>query len=67
MDAGARAVIVSLWEVADHSTALFMEEFYRLLAQGVNKVEALSKAKEYLRQRGYENPFFWSAFILIGD
>jgi CHAT domain-containing protein len=67
IDAGARAVIVSLWEVADHSTALFMEEFYRLLAQGIDKVEALSKAKEYLRKRGYENPYFWAAFILIGD
>lgn len=65
--AGARAVIVSLWEVADHSTALFMEEFYRLLAQGIDKVEALSKAKEYLRKRAYENPYFWAAFILIGD
>jgi len=67
MNAGARAVIVSLWEVADESTALLMEEFYRLLAQGVNKVEALAKAKDYLRQKGYENPYFWAAFILIGD
>ena len=67
IDAGSQAVLVSLWEVDDHSTALFMEEFYRLLAQGINKVEALAKAKEYLRQKGYENPFFWAAFILIGD
>jgi len=67
IDAGSQAVLVSLWEVDDHSTALFMEEFYRLLAQGVNKVEALAKAKDYLRQKGYENPYFWAPFILIGD
>jgi CHAT domain-containing protein/tetratricopeptide (TPR) repeat protein len=67
IDAGSRAVLVSLWEVNDHSTALFMEEFYRLLAQDVNKVEALAKTKEYLRQEGYENPYFWAPFILIGD
>jgi len=67
IDAGSQAVLVSLWEVDDHSTALFMEEFYRLLAQGVNKMEALAKAKEYLRQKGYENPYFWAPFILIGD
>jgi CHAT domain-containing protein/tetratricopeptide (TPR) repeat protein len=67
MFAGARALIVSLWEVDDHSTALLMEEFYRLLAQGVNKVEALAKAKDHLRQKGYENPYFWAPFILIGD
>lgn len=67
MNAGARAALVSLWEVADESTALLMEEFYRLLAQGVDKVEALKKAKEYLRMKGYKNPYFWAPFILIGD
>lgn len=67
INAGARAMLVSLWEVADESTALFMEEFYRQLAQGIDKVEALKKAKEYLRMKGYENPYFWAPFILIGD
>jgi CHAT domain-containing protein len=67
MYAGARAVLVSLWEVADQSTALLMEEFYRLLAQGINKGEALKKAKEYLRMKGYESPYFWAPFVLIGD
>lgn len=67
INAGARSVLVSLWEVADESTALFMEEFYRQLAQGIDKVEALKKAKEYLRMKGYENPYFWAPFILIGD
>jgi CHAT domain-containing protein len=67
MDAGSRAVLVSLWEVEDQSTALLMEEFYRQLAKGVEKVEALKMAKEYLRKKGYENPYFWAAFILVGD
>lgn len=67
MFAGARSLIVSLWEVSDSSTALLMEEFYQLLAQGVSKVEALAKAKRYLRQKSYENPYFWAPFILIGD
>ena len=67
IDAGARAVIVSLWEVDDYSTALLMEEFYRLLEQNMNKVAALASAKEYLRQKGYEDPYFWAAFVLIGD
>lgn len=67
IDAGSRAVLVSLWEVDDHSTTLFMEEFYQLLTKGVSKAEALSRVKEYLRQKGYENPYFWAAFILIGD
>jgi CHAT domain-containing protein len=67
MNVGARSVLVSLWEVADESTALFMEEFYRLLNSGMEKTEALEKAKYKLRQMGYENPYFWAPFILIGD
>ncbi len=65
--AGARAVLVSLWEVGDESTALLMEEFYRLLAQGVDKAQALEEAKQKIRRMGYENPYFWASFILIGD
>ena len=67
INAGARSVVVSLWEVDDQSTAIFMEEFYRLLAQGIDKVEALRKAKQHLHHKGYENPYFWAAFVLIGD
>jgi len=67
INAGARSVLVSLWEVADESTALFMEKFYQQLTQGIDKVEALKKAKQYLRMKGYENPYFWAPFILIGD
>jgi len=66
MNAGAKAVIVSMWEVADESTAILMQEFYRLLAQGVEKVGALKKAKEYLRMNGYKDPYYWAPFILIG-
>jgi CHAT domain-containing protein len=67
MNAGARAILVSLWKVSDESTALLMEEFYRFLAQGIDKAEALKKAKKYLRMKGYKNPYFWAPFILIGD
>lgn len=67
MIAGARSVLVSLWKVSDESTALLMEEFYRLLSRGEEKVDALAKAKQKLRQMGYKNPYFWAPFILIGD
>jgi CHAT domain-containing protein/Tfp pilus assembly protein PilF len=67
INAGARAVLVSLWEVADDSTALFMKEFYRLISLGEEKAGALAKAKQRLRQMGYKNPYFWAPFILIGD
>ena len=44
---GAKAVIATLWPVADDSTSLLMREFYRLRegTPGLLKVEALRKAQ----------------------
>lgn len=47
--AGAGSIIASLWEVEDTSTRLFMEEFYRNLAEGKSKREAFNTAREYLK------------------
>lgn len=46
-DRGARAVIATLWSVADASTAEFMRQFYRLkfTAAGIENVEALRQAQ----------------------
>jgi CHAT domain-containing protein len=40
-DHGARAVVATLWEVADRSTALFMAQFYARRHRGQPKAEAL--------------------------
>jgi CHAT domain-containing protein/Tfp pilus assembly protein PilF len=43
---GAKAVMASLWPVADASTRLFMEAFYRArLRRGTTKAEALRQAQ----------------------
>ncbi|MBN2135111.1 MAG: CHAT domain-containing protein, partial [Acidobacteria bacterium] len=43
---GSKSVIVSLWNVADYSTAILMQEFYRgLVRDGFTKAEALRKSK----------------------
>jgi CHAT domain-containing protein len=44
---GAKAVLASLWPVADVSTRLLMQEFYRLRGggEGMTKVEALRRAQ----------------------
>ncbi|MES3034713.1 MAG: CHAT domain-containing protein [Gemmatimonadota bacterium] len=47
--AGAEAAVVSLWPVDDHSTAIFMQEFYAGLARGAAPRQALHAAQQLLR------------------
>ena len=69
MTAGAESVTVSLWEVSDESTQIFMEEYYRNLIAGKAKPEALAAARSSLfsKDKRFANPFYWAPFVLIGD
>jgi CHAT domain-containing protein/tetratricopeptide (TPR) repeat protein len=65
--AGARSVLASLWEVSDASTAALMKTFYRHLADGVPKAEALRRAQlALLRKPATAAPYYWAAFTLAG-
>ncbi len=76
MYAGTSSIIVSLWNVADKSTAMLMERFYSNLEQGLPKDEALKRAKlelmncwdidEYGQVRYFNHPFYWAPFVLMG-
>ena len=69
MYAGTPAVMVSLWSVADVSTATLMEEFYRnLVKKKLSKTEALRNAQlSMLGNEKFAHPFYWAPFVLIGD
>jgi len=68
LSAGAAGLVVSLWEVADDSTALLMTQFYGELARGLPAIDAMRRAQlALLRDRRYARPFFWAAFNLVGD
>ena len=64
--AGARTVLLTLWDAYDTSTADFMSAFYRHLQTGSNKAQALQLAVREVRER-YPHPFYWAPFVLIGQ
>ncbi|MCK4647036.1 MAG: CHAT domain-containing protein [Candidatus Aminicenantes bacterium] len=64
---GARSVISTLWKITDESTAKFMDLFYRYLAEGNDKSQALRLAKLEMIDSKYSHPFYWAAFVLNGD
>jgi CHAT domain-containing protein/Tfp pilus assembly protein PilF len=67
---GAKAVIATLWPVADASTNELMQSFYRIRDsnKGMPKVEALQQAQlALLHGSTYSHPYYWAPFILIGN
>jgi CHAT domain-containing protein len=66
-EAGAKSIVVSLWDVNDKYTSLFMQSFYNYLAAGFDKSEALRKAKKFFKKNYSANPYYWAAFVLSGD
>jgi len=64
--AGARAVMATLWPVADTETANLMADFYQNLGAGNSQAAALREAKLKMVGRNL-HPFFWSPFVLIGQ
>lgn len=68
LQAGAGAVVASLWRVQDRATAELMEEFYRRLARGESRAAALAGAQRaLLRRPGTAHPFHWAGFVLSGS
>ena len=65
--AGAKSVLITLWEVADTSSVKLTESFFQHRKSGKTKLESLRLARDEIRKQGFEHPFFWSAFILVGE
>jgi CHAT domain-containing protein/Tfp pilus assembly protein PilF len=67
-EAGSNRVGVTLWEVADEPTKNFMIGVYRRAVRGkMSFGDAVSETKrEFIRSRAFNDPYFWSAFVLYG-
>jgi tetratricopeptide (TPR) repeat protein len=68
LEAGAQAVISTLWQIDDMATKALMEKFYAYWLQEEQKSEliyqAFGKAVDDLRKK-YASPYYWGAFILM--
>jgi CHAT domain-containing protein len=63
--AGTSTLVSSLWRISDVASAVTIKRFYRNLAQGEDKADAMRHAQLLVRNY-YKHPAYWSAFRLIG-
>lgn len=64
-NAGVHTLLMSLKNVYDDSTADLMISFYKHLMDGSTKRDALIKAQQDIRNKGYNDPKYWATFILL--
>ncbi|MGO9690881.1 MAG: CHAT domain-containing tetratricopeptide repeat protein [Syntrophobacteraceae bacterium] len=68
MYAGSPSAVVSLWNVDDEGTRDLMVRFYEnMIRKGIGTAESLRQAKKEMLKTKYDNPFFWSAFVMYGE
>lgn len=68
--AGSESILTSLWEIDEQSSTQILGHFYAFLEEGLNKDEALRKAKlAYLKnaEGRTQSPQYWAGLILMGD
>ena len=68
---GTKSIVTSLWNVNDQTGMKIMSSFYKHLKDGNTKSNALRSSKlEFLNSSSSNtslHPYYWSAFIFIGD
>ncbi len=63
--AGAKYLIMSLWQVPDLQTKELMTTFYsKWLLDKLPVREAFQNAQKVMKEK-YQNPYFWAGFVLV--
>ena len=62
--AGAKTMIMSLWEVNDDATKIMMTNLYEQLLSGLSKRDSFNYAIKKVREWN-DNPYYWAAFIML--
>jgi tetratricopeptide (TPR) repeat protein/CHAT domain-containing protein len=66
--AGVQTQVMSLWSVADGTTATLMDAYYRKLLDGKGRGEAMREVQlEMLRSTDHRHPGDWASFVVVGD
>lgn len=65
-EAGAHAVVGSLWALRDDESSALLEAFYRRLGEGAPLSEAMAEARRD-RIRAGAPPSAWAGMIVLGD
>jgi CHAT domain-containing protein len=72
--AGAKSLVMSMWSVPDKETKELMIQFYGNILSGskMNRYQGLRQAAlkqmQIVKERyGYANPFYWGAFVFMGE
>lgn len=66
IEAGARSVISTLWDMKDQATAHFMELFYQKLARHGDLEDSLRETQLQVLRSGYP-PFYWAGMEIAGE
>lgn len=69
--AGANALSVSLWSVADNSTSTFMVELYKyVINKNMTYSEAMAEVKRQFisgkQNKNWSKPYYWAPFVYYG-
>ena len=62
--AGVKDVLVSLWNISDDATSLFMEKFYKHLLSSNNPWQALNLTVKDI-QTEMPDPYYWAPFVIV--
>lgn len=63
--AGVKYLVMSLWEVDDEKTAVFMTAFYKNWLEKEMSIRAAFNTTQLEMKNKYANPLDWAGFVLI--
>ena len=67
-EAGAKAVLSTLWSISDEGTNHFMQKFYHRFLNNQPAQQALQETQDELKNsKKWQDPFYWAPFVMMGQ